>query len=254
MITSTLGPVGFVADPPAPPLDSLISCFFTVSVRAGERHEVHTLPDGCVDLTIDVRERRAFVTGLSTEAHSWQNVGPIELVGARFFPGAALPLVGTAIGELPHEWTPLEEFLASDLAERVADAPNRAARIAILRQFLIGRIGGAEIDSRVRIATELLWHSGGAISLPVLGRSAGASPRNLARLFHEWVGLSPKRVARIARFQKLLAQVQSGEFIDWSQLAFELGYFDQAHLIREVSALAGVTPTRLSDLSNRKAR
>jgi AraC-like DNA-binding protein len=252
MITSTLEPVGFVADAPGPPLDQLVSCFFSVSVRAGERQEVHTLPDGCVDLTIDVLLRRAFVTGLSTEPHTWRNVGPIELVGARFFPGAALPLLGAPVGELRDEWNPLEDFFANDLADRVADAPNRLARISILKQFLVEKIGGAAIDSRVRTATELLFRSAGTISLPVLGRTAGASPRNLGRLFHEWVGLSPKRVARIARFQKLLAEVRSQAIIDWSTLAFELGYFDQAHLIREVSALAGVTPTSLSDLSNRK--
>ena len=65
------------------------------------------------------------------------------------------------------------------------------------------------------------------------------------RLTRRWVGLTPKRLLRIARFQTLLGGLAPAEPVRWAATASEAGYTDQAHLVREVGELAGCSPGKL---------
>jgi transcriptional regulator GlxA family with amidase domain len=76
-----------------------------------------------------------------------------------------------------------------------------------------------------------------------LSRAVGVSVRSLQRLFSDRVGVSPKWVICRARLQDAAARVLAGEEVDWSRLALDLGYFDQAHLIRAYRTIIGVSPT-----------
>mgnify|MGYP005868667299 CR=1 FL=1 len=68
------------------------------------------------------------------------------------------------------------------------------------------------------------------------------SRKHLASRFHEEVGLPPKTIARIARFNRAQAMAASGMGDGWADIAAACGYADQAHLTREFVALAGTTP------------
>ena len=76
-----------------------------------------------------------------------------------------------------------------------------------------------------------------------LARHSGLSLKRLIRVFAAEVGLTPKLYLRIARFERLLADVYDRPSVDWSGLAATHGYFDQSHLIRDFRDFAGMTPT-----------
>ncbi|WP_157517057.1 helix-turn-helix domain-containing protein [Mycobacterium sp. MS1601] len=79
----------------------------------------------------------------------------------------------------------------------------------------------------------------------VLGAAElGWSHKRLIKRYRDTVGLPPKTVARIVRFEKLTSRLGRGD-VDWAALAADCGFFDQAHLAREVRSLAGQTPTEL---------
>jgi AraC-like DNA-binding protein len=207
---------------------------------------VRTLPDGCVDLTIDFSgpRPRAFVSGPRTRAGVYRHRGAVHLVGAQFLPGGARPLLD--VDALTEAWVPLDELLGrpgAALAEQIAEAPSPAARIATLERFLVARLAERPPDSRVAGAVSRLVESEGALPVARLSRESGASERNLVRLFREWVGLSPKRLGRIIRFQFLLKRIAVGATIDWATLALDAGYADQSHLVREFADFAGLSPT-----------
>jgi AraC-like DNA-binding protein len=61
--------------------------------------------------------------------------------------------------------------------------------------------------------------------------------------FHQIVGLSPKMVARINRFQAVISAARGRSRLNWGVLGHQLGYADQSHLIREFRDFAGVHPT-----------
>jgi len=67
--------------------------------------------------------------------------------------------------------------------------------------------------------------------------------RGLQRLFAEYVGIGPKWVIRRYRLREITERLAAGGPVDWAGLAAELGYADQAHLVRDFRAMVGETPT-----------
>ena len=80
------------------------------------------------------------------------------------------------------------------------------------------------------------------ISVDDLIGHTGLDKRSLQRLFQVYVGASPKWVIQRYRLHQAVAQVQAGKTCSWSDLALELGDFDQAHFGRDFRALIGMTP------------
>jgi AraC-like DNA-binding protein len=246
----TWDPRSAVANPgagavrPSPALRSHVSAYWW----ANGGGEVQTLPDGCVDLTFDLVQATAFVTGVTTRPHRWTLPAAARLFGVRFVPGAALPLLGAPLGDLERDnWQPLDDIIgqaARALALRLAETARLEERLQLVDVFLLRRLADVPIDSRVLRAFDAIKRTAGTVAMGELGKSSGASPRNLARLFHEWVGLNPKRFARIVRFQSLLRRLERCANPDWSALALELGWFDQAHMINDFTELAGLTPSQ----------
>ena len=79
-----------------------------------------------------------------------------------------------------------------------------------------------------------------------LADAAGVSRQHLTRVFRETVGVSPKRYCRLARFQAGLAYAGAGDGVKWAQVAAELGYADQSHMIAEFRELSSLTPEALA--------
>jgi AraC-like DNA-binding protein len=77
-----------------------------------------------------------------------------------------------------------------------------------------------------------------------LAEASGQSVRGLQRLFADYVGVSPKWVMRRSRLHEAALRADSGDPVDWAELAIDLGYADQAHLTRDFTATLGVSPTR----------
>jgi methylphosphotriester-DNA--protein-cysteine methyltransferase len=132
---------------------------------------------------------------------------------------------------------------ATALEGRMAAALTIEARFDVLESFLLEHLAAARIDPRVAKALRSITESSGEINLFKLASECGISLRQLERLMLKWVGISPKRLARIARFQALLGAVADAPPAHWTPLAAE-HYADQSQLIREFTEFAGKSPTR----------
>src|SRR5262249_40887669 len=84
-------------------------------------------------------------------------------------------------------------------------------------------------------------------------RETGYSQRRFIALFREESGLTPKVFCRLLRFQRVLSQFKAHPAPTWSQLAYDAGYSDQAHLNREFREFAGVTPGEYRSFSSQSA-
>jgi transcriptional regulator GlxA family with amidase domain len=106
------------------------------------------------------------------------------------------------------------------------------------------RFSGFSIGSRTPLVLEAAEK---LVSTPVsaVAVALGVSERQLRRVFHEIVGMSPKAFARLARFRRALRAVHDDSRLSWAAIAAATGYYDQAHLIEEFRAIAGVTPRSL---------
>jgi AraC-like DNA-binding protein len=97
-------------------------------------------------------------------------------------------------------------------------------------------------DDRVSVALHMIWSSKGQVRIEALADTLGFSQRHLDRRFLEYVGLTPKRMCRIARFISVFTMMNTTQGLNWADLAVASGYSDQAHLVRECKYFTGRSP------------
>jgi len=211
---------------------------------------VHVVPDAMIDLVIEVDAGRAWVNGARDAPARYTHERAARLLGVSLLPGTAPELLGVSAAALADEWQPLAGVVGEagdELVARVLAEATLEARVAVLEAFLLARVAAATGEPRVAAAIRAIVDGEGDVSVPAVGAAAGASPRNLGRLFDAWVGLSPKRFARVVRAQAALRRLSDEPGVDLASLAAELGFADQAHLTRELQALVGLAPTAIGD-------
>jgi AraC-like DNA-binding protein len=238
------------------PLPTLAALVRTVWVqRTGPRPYLQrNLPTGGIELHCPVGAPPRLVGPLT--AASVQVLPPhTTVVGARFWPGAASPLLGLPGDELVDLTVPLDELwssAAARLGELLADAPGPDAALELLQRYLVHRQARADRPDPLvtRAARQLMpWQP---VEIGALAAHLGISASQLRRRFQAVVGVGPKTLQRTLRFQGYLALAQAASArcglttgSTLADLAAEAGYADQAHLSRECLGLTGLTPRDL---------
>lgn len=134
-----------------------------------------------------------------------------------------------------------------DVVRRVSDGATMADRanqlMAIVSEW-VAKADPKRVDSakEVSAVAAMAESDRGLRTTAALARASGYSARTLQRLFTEYAGVSPAWMIRRYRLLEAAEEVQRGEHLPWAQLASELGYSDQSHLIRDFSAAVGESP------------
>jgi AraC-like DNA-binding protein len=234
--------------PPAPLARHLV-CTWTQRIGPGEAcHPQRVLPDGCADL-VWIGAAAPVVVGPATRTVVAPLPAGAIVIGARFCPGLAPCLLGVPASELLDRELPLLDLwgpAADRLSAQLAEAEGAAAKLAVLEAALARRpVNAGRADPLVVAAIAWLARRP-AGRVGELSRTIGISDRQLHRRFRATVGYGPKTLQRILRFQRLLALARgTGGRFGPAALALEAGYADQAHMSREVRALAGRPPSAL---------
>ena len=163
-------------------------------------------------------------------------------VGAVLAPGASLPLLGAPAEAFSERHVALADVWgrgAAELREQLREtAPER--QLARFEELLAARL------PRVRGLHPAVAHAiarlGDGEDIAEIVDETGYSHRRFLTLFRESVGLAPKRYGRVRRVTRVLEELRLTPSASWAQLAAAAGYADQAHLTRELSEIAGVTP------------
>ena len=74
-------------------------------------------------------------------------------------------------------------------------------------------------------------------------KQVGFSHKHFIELFRRQTGLTPKLFCRIRRFQQVLSEIQARKSVDWSDLAYSCGYFDQSHFVHDFLNFSGMNPS-----------
>jgi AraC-like DNA-binding protein len=172
----------------------------------------------------------------------------MELRGIRFHPWSAAAFFAVSGDELRDRFLPLDDArctLDRDLScldELDGDDARYDAIIAALtRQASRSTV----VDGALPKLVALVERQHETMSVATLARQAGLSTRRVQTWFRESVGLSPKQLLRIARFQRALGLARTNSKLSWSTIAVRAGYYDQAHLIHESNEIVGCTPSTL---------
>ena len=192
---------------------------------------------------------RAVVVGPQTHHRVDLSVsGAIDSFTIHFQPAGFHHLFGIPMSELTNATYDAHAVLehgVGDLEDELAGAPSFEARIEIAERYLLRELDGLGPLGAIGKAANRLFACDGAIQVADLAAYAEVTPRHLERRFLTQVGVSPKLYARMVRFNAALDGKLCEPGRTWTDMAHELGYHDQMHMVHDFHGLAGVSPTCL---------
>lgn len=201
----------------------------------------------------------ALVGGLHTVPTLVAHGGRQSGVQLAVHPLAARRLLGVPAGDLAGRDLHADDVLgplAGEVQDRLREAPSWRARFALLDTALLDaavlRDGCRPPDRELVHAWSLLRAGRGTVA-EVAG-AVGWSPRRLSARFAAEVGLSPQETARVARFDRARRELQARPGCGLAGLAARHGWYDQAHMTRDFTRFAGLSPTRWLALEGRSVQ
>jgi AraC-like DNA-binding protein len=195
------------------------------------------------------RDLASFAAGLHEEYALAGSTGASYCMQVDLTPIGAHLVFGVPMSELRNRVVALEDLLGvwgRRLTDELEDAPSWENRFALLDERIADRIATARAScDGIAWAWLELVRAGGNLSVGVLAQELGWSHRRLIARFREQVGIPPKKVARLLRFERVIETLDRSGGVGFAEAAYRCGYYDQAHLIRDFHEFAGTTPTEL---------
>jgi AraC-like DNA-binding protein len=236
-----------------------VDCYWFLQGRSTPEDVQRIVPDGRPELIIHLANSFAHQRGAIWETQPQclfvgQISGPMLLrptgltntLGIRFHPHGASRLFRLPLEELSGRSVPLRD-LAPQLDRElsvVRDLQTATKQISLIDRILQRRfVRNAKKDRLVEAAVGAIIASGGIVETNALAERLGVSLRQLQRRFKDEVGIGPKLLSRIQRFQRVFWALDSSS--EWVDVAIQCGYFDQAHLIKDFRNFAGEAPASL---------
>ena len=247
---------------PGLPLSQFIEFFFYYDGHHAGQTMEKLLPDGSIDLLIDLTDspkklyydeagksfstlKRSWISGMKTD-YILIDASVTNMIGVHFKPGGCHPFVNFPMLELNDLTIELDSIWGNEvnsIREAILHQPCIDKRFSILENYFLQK-GKNKMENHVLVhySVNQLTQSPQMWTIKALSDKTGVTQKHLITLFKKYVGLSPKMFSRIYKFQKVIHLIEQQKKIDWSMLAYECGYFDQAHFIKEFQAFSGINP------------
>ena len=191
----------------------------------------------------------SFAAGLFAGPVMIESFGAACCVQINFTPLGARRFFRLPMSELTDSMVVLDNVLGAEgmaLREQLGNAPDWASRFDLAETFVTTRLASAaETPLEIAWAYDRIIASGGRTRISSIAEKLGWSRKHLAGSFSNAIGIGPKTLSRIVRFNRALG-LSRQQSADWAGIAADCGYADQAHLVREFRDLAGETPTALA--------
>jgi AraC-like DNA-binding protein len=232
--------------PTAPDLAAFIEHYWIVrwDLRGRPPYLQETLPHPTVHLVLDPPESRIF--GVVTARFARRIEGAGQALGVKFRPAGFFPFARRPVCDFTDRTVPISDVLSGDalaLERAVLAQGDTAAQVALVEAFLRADLPPPDPTVLLLAGVVDLARDDRAIArVEELAERAGVNARTLQRQFRRYVGVGPKWVIRRYRLHEAAERLAGGEAVDQARLAHELGYFDQAHFIKDFTALIGRSP------------
>jgi len=222
------------------------------------------LPDGAIELIVDLDSwpkkifddeittdryrtvKRAWISGERTR-YIVIGTDNTHLIGIRFKPGGAYPFFGFPISELSEYVTELDLIwgrLVYDIRDQLLEIDSPEEKLLCFESFLLDQVKRSLVPNRaIAFAVHQLQYSPQFLAIRDLAAQIGITQKHLITQFEKVVGLRPKSFARVAKFNKVLSIIEQQKQVEWTSIAYECGYYDQAHFIKEFHTFSGLNPS-----------
>jgi len=249
--------------PPPAHLEPFVDCIWILVAPKGdsEPEPEIVLPDGKTELVVHFgdtflkleggsyeRQARVLMSGQLTERIMLKPTGEVGVVSIRFKAAGAARFFDVPYEEIVDRVVDFAEFepaFSAAIHKRIARAGSHDERLAAMVAVLEERLTQeSKEDIFVRQACQYIVRSEGEYSVQELVRLIGFSERQLERKFKRQVGITPKILSRLMRFQKFLAMAREANTLTLADAATACGYYDQSHFIRDFTKFSGMSPMK----------
>ncbi len=249
---------------PTLPLSQFVENIWYYEGAHAEYAREKILPDGAIELIIDLdswpkkifedettteRFRTVKKAWISGERTRYIVIGAdnTHMIGIRFKPGGAYPFFDFPISELSEYVTELDLIwghMVYDIRDQLLEIESADAKLLRFESFLLEQVQRSLIANRaIAFAVQQLQYSPQFLAIRDLASQIGITQKHLITQFEKVVGLRPKTFARVAKFSKVLNVIEQQQRVEWTSIAYECGYYDQAHFIKEFHTFSGLNPS-----------
>lgn len=231
---------------PSPALAGLVEHYWQVSwdLRGLPAQQQETLPHPNVQFVVEAEATGIY--GVHTGRFVRLLEGQNRAFGIKFKAGGFFPFYGAPVSQLMDRSLAPTRVFGDDAARFESDvlaAPDMDAMAQLAERLLLAHRPADDANvARIGALVADIAIDRNLTSVDQLVERIGLSKRALQRLFHQYVGIGPKWVINRYRIHEAVAQLQAGTPVALTELALQLGYFDQAHFIRDFRKLVGRSP------------
>ena len=213
-------------------------------LRGKKPHLQENIPHPCIHLVVEKNNSR--IVGAVTRKFSYSLKDQGKIFGVKFRPGGFYPFISSPVSSFTDSTLTLDEvfgnhcesFIDNVLSGKDDKSPVETAE-KFLQSFL--PLNKDKNIGEVNRIIEMISADRGITKVEDLISSLDINMRSLQRLFNTYVGVGPKWVIKKYRLHEVLEKMESGR-VDWQQLILDLGYYDQAHFIKDFKVFIGKSP------------
>lgn len=213
------------------------------------------------NISLDIDRKKlphSFLYGQITQFKDIRTSNTTCLLIIVFQPTGIKNLLGIPAYELRDQIIPLEDIFGKDsmkLEEKLTEAKSYQEKSDVLNLFFTSVALKHSKEKRIVASSiDFILKNKGIISSSQLIKFTGYTERHIERLFMDSIGINPKKFANIIRLNYFLQQIKTKpDYINLTGLAYEVGYADQSHLIKEFKKNTGMTPSTYKENKNKLA-
>jgi AraC-like DNA-binding protein len=255
---------------PQIPLSLFVDYFWYFEGYNPSHSSESTLPDGSVDVVIDLRQdtihltdrqnrsltfNSSIVSGPHSEFYIIDTSQESTVIGIHFKPGGIRPFLKMPLHELHNVHMPMDflwGYSSGEIRDELleSDSPENMFRVLERRLFSLA-VRPLTKHPAIQFVLSEFQNSPFAGTVGKVMDQIGISHRHFNQIFKEEIGMTPKRLCRIIRFQQVLRMIDNGRMIDWSDTALACGYYDQAHFIKDFRNFSGIKPSEYETIAGR---
>jgi AraC-like DNA-binding protein len=232
-------------------LQDIIYCYWQLktSKLLSEPFIYRVVADGCIDIFFEINNPKDnFVMGFCKKFTEFPLDNSFHYIGVRFLPTMFPQLFRINASELSNRFEQLGNVVpkvSAFIADNFHDQLTTEQIQKTFDSYFINLIENTTFDndSRLYNAIEKIFQEFGVLNIEQ-DLDTGISQRQLRRLFEFYIGDTAKTFAKVVRFQNILRAKPSSQSLRQNKLFFDIGYYDQAHFIKEFKNFYGVTPSK----------
>ncbi|MGH1336160.1 MAG: AraC family transcriptional regulator [Aureispira sp.] len=231
-------------------IENFVYCFWQLKTLKplNKDYNYRVVSDGCIDIFFDHKQpTESFVMGFCRKFVQFPIGKEFDYIGIRFLPSAFPYLFGINAKTLSNQSQELNKILPnfSTLINSEINPVDSLQNIAkVLNQKIIELLNNRTInyDHRFLDSLTLIFQKNGYLDTQK-DLNIGLSPRQLRRIFNFYIGTTAKSFSNVVRFQHILNTKPSKQSLKENKLYYDVGFFDQAHFIKNFKTFYGITPS-----------